>query len=113
MRMKKYFITLAFSVLFSNIIIAADYEKALKSGDYKTALLELVPLANQGNAAAQFSLGVMYARGDGVLKNDKTSIQWYTSAAKQGYVLAQYNLGLIYEFGNGIPKDYETAIRSD
>ena len=33
---------------------------ALERGDYATALKELRPLAEQGNAVAQYNLGFMY-----------------------------------------------------
>ena len=39
---------------------------AYKRGDYATALREWRPLAKQGNAKAQFVLGVMYDKGRGV-----------------------------------------------
>jgi TPR repeat protein len=42
---------------------------AYESGDYATALRELEPLAEQGNERAQNNLGVMYAFGQGVLKD--------------------------------------------
>jgi hypothetical protein len=39
-------------------------------GDYATALQEWLPLAEQGDAVAQYNLGVMYANGWGVPEND-------------------------------------------
>ena len=41
--------------------------------------------AEQGNATAQFNLGVMYGNGYGVEKNCWEASQWYTKAAEQGY----------------------------
>jgi hypothetical protein len=46
-----------------------DFQKGLtayKSGDYATALREWTPLAKQGDAFAQYNLGVMYGNGQGV-----------------------------------------------
>ena len=46
-----------------------DFQKGLaayESGDYATALREWKPLAKQGNADAQYNLGLMYANGQGV-----------------------------------------------
>ncbi|SIQ98485.1 hypothetical protein SAMN05421647_1139 [Marinobacterium stanieri] len=43
--------------------LSADFDKgfeAAQKGDYKTALLELTPVAEQGNNRAQYALGVMY-----------------------------------------------------
>ena len=50
-------------------VSAQDFQKgfrAYKSGDYATALREWRPLAEQGNADAQYNLGVMYYNGKGV-----------------------------------------------
>ena len=57
---------------------SADYQKgaaAFQSGDYATALREWTPLAEQGYATAQSNLGVMYVRGQGVPKDDKTVVK--------------------------------------
>ncbi len=51
--------------------------------------------AEQGDAAAQFNLGVMYSFGDGVLQDDKEAVRWYRKSAEQGVAEAQYNLGVI------------------
>ena len=77
----------------------ADYQKgvaAAQSGDFATALREWKPLAEQGDASAQFNLGLMYYDGEGVPQNYKTAVKWYSLAAEQGYADAQFNLGLMY-----------------
>ena len=48
--------------------------------------------ASQGHAAAQFSLGVAYASGKGVDKDEVQACKWYEKAARQGFAGAQYNL---------------------
>ena len=51
---------------------AADFYagvNAYRRGDYATALRILRELAEQGNADAQFNLGVMYAKGQGVTQD--------------------------------------------
>jgi len=65
---------------------------AYQSGDYATALRELTPLAKQGDARAQFSLGVMYEDGKGVPQDYKTAVKWYRLAAEQGDADAQFLL---------------------
>jgi TPR repeat protein len=65
--------------------------------------------AEQGNVAAQYNLGLMYAKGQGVPQNQKTAVKWYTLAAKQGNAGAQFNLGWMYGKGQGIPQDYKTV----
>ena len=93
---------------------SADFQKGLaahQSGDFATALREWTPLAEQGNALAQYSLGLMYDNGWGVPQDDKTAVKWYRLAAEQGIARAQSNLGLMYMQGKGVSKDYKTAVQ--
>ena len=115
MNVKKIIIRLTLSLLLgSGVAVATDFDKGLKaaqSGDFKTALAEWMPLAEQGNANAQRNLGLMYDNGDGVQENDKTAVKWYTLAAEQGLDQAQSNLGLMYENGIGVQENHETAVK--
>ena len=65
--------------------------------------------AEQGNAAAQNNLGVMYSTGEGVPQNDAEAVKWLRLAAEQGVARAQYTLGLNYALGQGVPQDYVEA----
>ena len=62
-----------------------------------------------GNAEAQFNLAGMYAKGYGVMIDDKEAIYWYKKSAEQGYAKAQYNLGVMYLIGNGVNKSLSDA----
>ena len=55
--------------------------------------------AEQGDAAAQFSLGSKYAGGEGVPEDDAEAIKWYAQAAEQGHAAAQFTLGSMYDSG--------------
>lgn len=86
----------------------AEFEKGLAAyerRDYATALREWTPLAEQGNAAAQRSLGEMYRQGNGVRQNYKDAAWLFRLAAEQGDVDAQIKLGAMYANGNGVPLD--------
>ena len=92
----------------------ADYkagEDAYNRVDFATALREWRPLAEQGDALAQYNLGVLYRKGRGVLQDDVHARQWYKKAAAQGQAKAQFNLGTLYLNGEGVPKDYQQALR--
>ena len=78
-----------------------DAVAAYQRGDYATALRLWHPLAEQGDAEAQFHLGVMYESGQGGLRNDAEAIKWYRKAAEQGDAVAQFNLGIMYTKGEG------------
>jgi len=59
--------------------------------------------ADLGYPRAQFNLGVMYANGRGVYKNEVEAVKWYRKAAEQGLANAQFNLGVSYINGVGVP----------
>ena len=65
--------------------------------------------AAQGEAEAQYDLGVMYANGLGVPEDDAEAVRWYRLAAEQGLGQAQINLAIMYENGKGVPQDYVQA----
>ena len=99
---------LLLTLLVGNPAFSADWDKgytAYESGDYATALREWTPLAKQGNAFAQYSLGLMYANGDGVPQDYKTAVEWYRLAAEQGNLFAQQKMGYMYVTGKGVPQD--------
>jgi TPR repeat protein len=88
---------------------AAD--EADSRGDYATEVLILRPLAEGGNAVAQFNLGLMYDQGQGVQQNYAEAAKWYRLAAAQGNAGAQLNLGLMYDEGHGVHQDYSEAMK--
>jgi len=85
-------------------------EDAYHRGDYATALHEWQPLAEQGQAVAQYQLGLLYANGQGVTKDDAKARQWYEKAAVQGHVEAQANLGVLLMYARGGQQDYKMAV---
>ncbi|HTS24012.1 MAG TPA: tetratricopeptide repeat protein [Casimicrobiaceae bacterium] len=78
--------------------------------DYTTAAELWTPLAEQGNAIAQYSLGSLFAEGKGVARDDQAAFKWFERAANQGNAAAQYNVGASYASGTGVAKnDAEAA----
>lgn len=93
--------------------------------------------ADQGNADAQYGLGIMYSNGRGVPQNDVEAVKWFRLAsdkgnvlaqgrltpparlaaveqlakADQGDVTAQSQLGFMYANGKGVPQDYVEAVK--
>jgi TPR repeat protein len=65
--------------------------------------------ADQGNAAAQTSLGHMYELGKGVPRDSAEAICWYRKAADQGDAAAMLLLGERYESGDGVPQSFVDA----
>ena len=84
---------------------------AYQRGDYATALKFWRPLAEKGNASAQYNLGVMHANGRGVPQDYAQAVKWYRMAVEQGLAEAQSNLGNMYDNGWGVPQDGAEAAR--
>jgi TPR repeat protein len=76
--------------------VAQDYTEAARW--YRLA-------AAQGNANAQYGLGIMYAKGLGVDQDDTEAVKWHRLAAAQGHAKAQYGLGIMYRDGKGVSQD--------
>ena len=94
-------------------VFAQDVQKGIEAfaaGDYAAALAEWRPLAARGNSDAQASLGLMYARGQGVPRDYGEAVKWFRQSAAQGHALAQNNLGVMYRHGYGVPQDYRLAV---
>lgn len=85
--------------------------KAYLAGDFKRALTQWAPAAEQGFAEAQYNLDHMYRKGQGVPQNDNTAMNWYILAAEQGEPVAQFNVGLMYQYGKGVPKNNKMAMK--
>lgn len=66
--------------------------------------------AEQGDAEAQYNLGVCYIEGYGTEQNTEKAVYWWMKAAEQGDANAQYNLALSYEYGFGVEQSYEHAV---
>ena len=57
---------------------------------------ETMIMAENGNAAAQYNLGVMYHEGKGMPQDYAKAVRWFRDAANQGNAYAQHNLGVMY-----------------
>src|SRR5262249_20977092 len=88
-----------------------DAMVAYARGDYATAVQLLRPLADQGDAQAQYNLGVLYENGQGVPQNSAEAVEWYRKAAEQGEARAQNNLASMYASGQGVPQNYAEAMK--
>jgi putative methionine-R-sulfoxide reductase with GAF domain len=73
------------------------------------SLAELRKLADQGDAEAQWQMGVRFHNGEGVPHDDAQAMQWFQRAAEQGHVTAQGALGAYYFAARGVPKDLSKA----
>jgi len=106
---------LAIAVLFLSLLAAparADYGAgiaAYEAGRYEEALRELLPLSEQGDANAEFMLGVMYYYGRGVVRDDGLAAVWFFKSARKGNPSGQLAFGSLYIRGTGVRRDLAQA----
>lgn len=111
---RKIFVALILMISTTASAWAGDLEDSLAAydaGDYAEAISGFESVAEQGNAEAQYRLGQIYRKGEGVSPDYSKADSWYRRAAEQGDNRAQLNLGLMYNLGQGIPQDYAEATR--
>jgi hypothetical protein len=93
---------------FSSVVLANDYQLGiyeLNRGQFKAAMAQFEPLAEDGFTPAQYQLAMMYKNGQGVRKNTQKAFELLTLAAKQNDSDAQFDLSLMYSEGNVVEKD--------
>jgi TPR repeat protein len=105
----------AFALMLApSTVLAQNFDMAntaFNNSDFATVLSELTPLAENGDAEAQYTLGIIYSQGQGVLQDDAEAVKWYRRAADQGYVLAQGNLGYMFSKGRGVVQNDGEAMK--
>ena len=84
---------------------------AYRAGDYTKAIELWRPLAEKGDAEAQYRIGTLFAEGRGVQRNDETAVSWFRRAAEHGNAMAQYNLGASYAAGVGVAQNDADAAK--
>lgn len=82
-----------------------DGLKAFARKEYAAAAKLFRPLAEKGNAVAQYRIALMHKMGLGVSKDRKLAQKWSRLAAKQGNTDAQVLLGSLYYKGEGGESD--------
>ena len=94
------------TVLISNLVFA-DIEEArdaMEANQFNEAMQLLRPAANAGNADAEELIGILYAMGLGVDRDDRRAFEWYLRSAMKGHAGAQSGIGWYYEVGRGLPE---------
>jgi TPR repeat protein len=97
---------LAIAFAFLAMPAWAEMEEArdlMEAGAYTAAYEALWPAARSGNAEAEELIGVLYALGLGVERDDERAFEWYLRASMKGHPGAQSGVGWYYEVGRGMP----------
>ena len=107
----RFVLLFVLSILCFAIPTWADFKAGMEANDredYATALREWQPLAERGDALAQYNIGLLYRKGRGVPQDDVQARNWYAKAAAQGLAKAQFSLGTLYFRAS---QDYQQALR--
>ncbi|PPR79353.1 MAG: Secretory immunoglobulin A-binding protein EsiB [Alphaproteobacteria bacterium MarineAlpha2_Bin1] len=118
----KNFFILLFLILFYNSVESQSLmddeltltikegTQARVKGDYRKALKILKPLAVKGNSEAQYQMGEMLRKGQGLPQNHKYALSYFVKSAKQKNVNAEYRLGSMYNEGWGVKYNQTKAL---
>jgi TPR repeat protein len=90
---------------------ASECRRLLDQAQYAKAVEACLPAAKAGDAAAQFNVSVMYARGWGIDKSEEEELKWLQRSAEQRHAPAQWALASRTAAGRGVPKDAAQARR--
>ena len=105
--MRALLLALAITSLLASAA-GASWERgnaALKKGKPEKAAVLFKRAAKAGDSRAQYSLAVLYLRGEGVDQDDEQAAKWLRKAAKGGLSVSQRLLGSLYSSGRGIERD--------
>jgi TPR repeat protein len=83
----------------------------LHRGDPADAFAWFTRAASAGHLKAMQALGVAYAQGQGVARDEALAADWFAKAATRGHVDAAFNLAVLYERGHGLAQDPRAALR--
>lgn len=115
----RLFFAFLFSCFVAGLPVAggsamADFDEGLLAyleADYERATAHWLPLAEAGDADAQFAIGMLHEAGQGSSVDPKSAATWYRRAAKEGHADAQLSLGSLYATGAGVTRDHTEAVR--
>ena len=83
---------------------------AYEAGEYERAYDIFLPLAREGDATAQYAIGVFHHYGVLAPAAPAQAAQWYEAAVAAGQLDAMVELGVLYSQGSGVDQDLERAL---
>jgi len=107
------YLLICLAAAFNNAVASDldDAVTAMRTGDFAEAYCIMRPLAENGDADAQYNIGWMYMNGYGLRVNDGLALEWWQKAAEQGHSDASFSIGMLYSLGDGeVAKDSDAAI---
>lgn len=84
-----------------------------KSGEFAEAITNFQPAAEGGNAEAQYHLGQMFDKGEGVTKDEAAAAGWFRKAADQGHAGAELSFSFALSLGEGVEKNSDLSLEME
>ena len=116
MRRLRFFIALI-TLGFSSCIFAqqnsTEYNQAAsayQNGNFAEAEKLWIDLADEGDANAQYALGIMHLKKEAQQPEDAIAFRYLVEAAKKQHVASMFNLGVAYWEGRGVSRQTEKAL---
>ena len=92
-------------------ISLSEAQHAMRAGNYAEAYCILKPLAEAGDAEAQYNLGWMYSNGYGLAINNSLALEWWRRASDQNHHDASFAIAMLYNHGEGeVERDPQKAL---
>ena len=86
-----------------------EFANAVLSENWQEAYEIVLPLAKQGNASAEHTIGWFHQQGQEVPQSDKEAFAWWSISAPKGIAESQAGLGSLYLSGRGTEANYQKA----
>jgi hypothetical protein len=107
-------VALFFGSVQNNDVMATDFADgvaAYHAEDYENAFEVWLPLAEEGDNAAQYNVGILYQFGLGVVQDVQKAVDWYQKSSEAGFADATAHMGDLYAKGFfGVPDDASAII---
>lgn len=91
--------------------VLADYTSGLKAYSSKNYAQAMKEFKTAGGKDANYNLGVMYFKGEGVKPDHRQGLEYFKKSAEQGHVNAQFILGTLYDKGEDVLQDRSVAAK--
>ncbi len=108
------FLAIPLMLAFVSPVLAGPFEdglEAFRQGDGAAARAAWEPLAEQGDASAQYNLGLLFETGAGLPVDIKQAARWFAASAAQGDSIAEMKMASLYAEGRGVAQDHAEAAR--
>lgn len=99
------YITIILFLMLSQTVLANKCVDLMQKEEFYEASDVCSSMAKKGDKNAQFSLGVMYYQGSGMMSDFAQAQKWIRKAAEQNHKQGQYNLGIMLANGQGSSAD--------